>query len=248
MDDLHGRTSIGGLFVAGDGMHSTSPSGSGYPCGVGFTSCFCSIDGSHAGEAAAQYASQVQLAALDESVVQDKIAEISKPLKREVGLDPNWARDVLHSIMAPYWVNISKTEPLLNAALAQVEYMRKDVVPKLIARNGHDLRLCIEMKHKILSAEMKLRASLFRKESRGTCYRADYPFRDDTYLGYVTVKKELNGEMRLALVPMKPEWSGDTSLPYSERYVYYFPGEIEAKGIIKEKNKQSADRTRGEMK
>lgn len=233
MDDLWGSTAIAGLYVAGDGIHSTSPSGSSYPCGVGFASSFCSIDGSHAGMAAAEYASKVQLTTMDKNSVQEKVREECKPLLRETGIDPNWARDVLHSIMAPYWVNITKTEPLLNAALTQVGYMRDHVIPQLIARNGHDLRLCIEMKHKILSAEMKLRASLFRKESRGTCYRADYPYRDDAYLGYITVEKAVNEKMELSLVPIKPEWAGDKTLPYEKRYGYYFPGEIEAKGIEK---------------
>jgi len=53
----------------------------------------------------------------------------------EKGFDPNWARDVLHSIMAPYWVSVAKTEPTLQAALIQVEYMRDHVVPRLCAQN-----------------------------------------------------------------------------------------------------------------
>ena len=31
--------------------------------------------------------------------------------------------------------------------------------------------------------------------------------------------------------PIPAEWTGDTTLPYNERYKYYFPGEPEAKGF-----------------
>ena len=229
-EELDGAAGIPGLYTAGDGIHATSPTGAAYPCGVGFTSCFCSIDGMHAGAAAAGYAAGVEFAPLNEDVLAEKTAQLTAPLSVEQGFDPNWARDVLHSIMAPYWVNVAKTEPTLRAALTQVEYMRDHVVPKLAARTGHDLRLCHEMKHKILSAEMKLRASLERKESRGNHYRADIPYRDDDYLCYITVQKGEEG-MTTQKVPLPEKWVGDTTAPYDKRYHYYFPGEPEAKGF-----------------
>ena len=231
LEELNGACGVPGLYAAGDGIHATSPTGAAYPCGVGFTSCFCSIDGTHAGRAAAEYAEKAQNAALNPETVAAKTAALTAPLRVEQGFDPNWARDVLHSIMAPYWVNVAKTEPTLRAALTQVEYMRDHVVPKLAARTSHDLRLCIEMKHKVLSAEMKLRASLARRESRGNHYRADIPYRDDEhFLCYITVRKGENG-MMTEQVPLPAEWTGDTSLPYDKRYHYYFPGEPEAKGF-----------------
>lgn len=231
LEELDGAAGIPGLFTAGDGIHATCPSGAAYPCGVGFTSCFTSIDGSHAGKAAAEYAAKAQALPLSQEQVTEKTAAITAPMSVESGYDPNWARDVLHSIMAPYWVSTAKTEPTLRAALVQVEYMRDHVAPKLMARTSHDLRLCLEMKHKILSAEMKLRAGLERQESRGNHYRSDIPYRDDDrFLCYITVKKGTEG-MELEKVPVPAEWTGDRSLPYDQRYHYYFPGEPEAKGF-----------------
>lgn len=231
LDDSCGATSVKGLYVAGDGIHSTSPNGAAYPCGVGFTSCFTSIDGSHAGEAAAIFSSGEDFLPVDHADV-DAIREtLEAPLHREKGFDPNWARDVLHSIMAPYWVSVAKTEPTLAAALVQVEYMRDHVVPALMATSSHDLRLCMEMQHKILSAEMKLRSSLYRKESRGNHYRADIPFRDDEqFLCYVTETRIAEG-MAQQKIPVPDAWAGDRTLPYEKRYAYYFPGEPEAKGF-----------------
>lgn len=230
--ESEGATGIPGLYVAGDGIHSTSPSGAAYPCGVGFTSCFTSIDGDHAGRAAASYAASVETAELSRELIEEKKRELLAPLSLEKGFDANWARDVLHSIMAPYWVSVAKCDATLHAALVQVEYMRDHVIPNLAARTSHDLRLCIEMKHKVLSAEMKLRAGLARKESRGNTYRTDFPYRDDgNFLCYITVQKDTTGTMTIDKVPVPAEWTGDLKLSYEKRYGYYFPGEPEKKGF-----------------
>lgn len=232
MKDAKGDTGIAGLYVAGDGIHATAPSGAAYPCGVGFTSCFTSIDGNHAGRAAAKYAANVESAEIAEEIIATKIEEITAPMRVESGFDANWARDVLHSIMAPYWVSVAKTEPTLQAALTQVLYMKKNVVPRLAARNGHDLRLCLEMKHKVLSAEMKLRASLARQESRGNHYRSDIPYRDDdNFLCYIITRKAPDGEMITEKHTLPEEWVGDVAMNYTDRYHYYFPGEPKAKGF-----------------
>lgn len=227
----NGATALPGLYVAGDGIHATVPSGAAYPCGVGFTSCFTSIDGDHAGRAAATYAAGVEMTEITEKTIAAKTEEITAPMRVESGFDANWARDVLHSIMAPYWVSVAKTEATLQAALTQVIYMRDYVIPRLAARTSHDLRLCIEMKHKILSAEMKLRASLARRESRGNHYRSDIPYRDDeNFLCYVTVQKAEDG-MTVDKVNLPEEWVGDRTQSYTDRYHYYFPGESKAKGF-----------------
>lgn len=232
LEDKDGASGIPGLFMAGDGIHATSPSGAAYPCGVGFTSCFTSIDGDHAGKAAAVYAGTVEEIRISPEMILKKKAEIQAPYQVEKGFDANWARDVLQSIMAPYWVSVAKTEATLRAALTQVEYMRDHVVPNLSARTSHDLRCCIEMKHKVLSAEMKLRAGLARRESRGNHYRADFPYRDDeNFLCYTIVHKDENNRMKAEKVPVPAKWTGDRTKAYQERYHYYFPGEAEAKGI-----------------
>ncbi|MCD7857182.1 MAG: hypothetical protein LUG55_05190 [Clostridiales bacterium] len=134
--------------------------------------------------------------------------------------------------MAPYWVSVAKSEATLQAALVQVQYMKEHVVPRLSACTSHDLRLCIEVKHKVQSAELKLRASLARQESRGNTYRTDFPYRDDAnFLCFLTQKKDADGAATLEKVPVPEEWAGDLQRPYEKRYVYYFPGEPEAKGF-----------------
>ena len=232
LEDEDGATGIKGLYVAGDGIHATSPSGAAYPCGVGFTSCFTSIDGSHAGTAAGEFSRHAEQLEVSGETIEEKKREFLAPLAREKGFDPNWARDVLHATMAPYWVSTAKTEPTLRAALTQVEYMRDHVIPRLTAASSHDLRLCAEMKHKVLSAELKLRAGLLREESRGTHYRSDIPYRvDEEYLCYILQEKQAEGAPETRKIPVPEAFAGDRDLPYEKRYVYYFPGEPEAKGF-----------------
>jgi succinate dehydrogenase/fumarate reductase flavoprotein subunit len=232
LNDLVGYSGLPGLYYAGDGSNASAACGAMYPTGVGFTSSLCTIQGRRAAEAAANYADTTSLVTISANIAAGVIEEIQAPLKRETGFDPNWARDELQAVMSPYWINVTKTEATLKGALSQVEYMRDAVVPKLMAQSSHDLRLCHEMKHKVLSAEMKLRAGLERQESRGFHYRSDYPFRDDkNFLCYITMRKDANGAMTLSRVPVKDEWKGDLTQSYTERYIYRFPGEAEALGL-----------------
>jgi succinate dehydrogenase/fumarate reductase flavoprotein subunit len=103
--------------------------------------------------------------------------------------------------------------------------MQEHLVPKLFARDPHELRLAHETKNMVLSAEMRLRSALFRTESRGNHYREDYPRRDDPdWLAWVKIEEE-QGKMKLTKVPVPKEWWPDLSMPYQQRYPFRFPGE-----------------------
>ena len=85
--------------------------------------------------------------------------------------------------------------------------------------------MAIETRNIIHNAEMKLRASIFRKESRGTHYREDYPRRNDPeWLAWVTLKQE-GGEVKISKRPVPKKWWPDLSKPYEEIYLNRFPGE-----------------------
>ena len=208
MDDKEGSTGIPGLYVAGDGIHWTGPGGGAYPMGNGFTSCFVSIEGDHAGKAAAAYSAKVSLTKISDENIAKAKEEIEQPLKLEKGFSPTWARDVLQGTMAPYWVIKNKSEAALKAALTHVEYMRDNVAPKLLARNGHGLRLCHEVKHKINACELKLRACLARTESRGSHFREDFPKRNEAeFLKLILQKKGADGKPVMSSEPVKKEWT-----------------------------------------
>lgn len=229
-DDTEGRTAIPGLYVAGNGIYGSMINGAvfnvqtNHPC--------CCIMGNHSGQAAADYAAGVEQPALDEAQVQAIEDEALAPSRREKGIDPNLVVEKLRNIMVDAGVHIVKSEKSLTAALMQVELIRDYQIPQLMGFTGHDLRLCLEAKHKCLSAEMKLRANLFRTESRGMHYRADFPFHDDAnWLCHVGVYKDADGQVACEKIEYPDEWKGDLSEDYTERYLTLFPGEADALGI-----------------
>ncbi|MDC7240251.1 MAG: FAD-binding protein, partial [Spirochaetales bacterium] len=226
IDDTTGYTGIPGLYVSGDGICGSAAGGAAYANGVGFTSNFCSTQGWITGKEAAGYASGTMISRISSENKKKYSDEILAPMQKEGGLSPAWARDLLQTYMAPYWVHIAKDETSLKSTLTQIEYMRDNVLPQLSASNTHELRLCHEMESKILCAEMKLRASMERKESRGYHYRTDYPARDDkNFLCYMGVQKGDNGEMKISKIEVKDEWKGDVNAPYTARYLWQFPGD-----------------------
>ncbi len=125
--------------------------------------------------------------------------------------------------MMPYYVLYLKKEDRLRAALTYIEFMRDKLVPKILAKDRHELRLAHETANMVLNAEMILRASLFRTESRGLHYREDYPRRrDPEWLAWTKLRAE-NGTMALSKEPVPREWWPDLSLPAKELYNGEFP-------------------------
>ena len=96
-------------------------------------------------------------------------------LERKNGYSPRWVTQLLQNTMIPYFVSYVKHGARLQAALTNVEFLRDHLVPQMYARDIHEMKLVRETANMVLTAEMILTASLFRKESRGAHYREDYP-------------------------------------------------------------------------
>jgi succinate dehydrogenase/fumarate reductase flavoprotein subunit len=230
-DERNGATPVAGLYVAGDGEYGDMAEGVIYPF-VGSTSTNCSVQGNLAGAAAAAYADSAELLPLPADQVQELTDALFAPRSREKGFDPNYVTDRVVSIMSAPEVMLAKDGAGLQAALTQIEYLRDNVCPKLMGYAGHDLRMVVEARHKVLSAEMKLRASLAREESRGTHYRADFPYRDDAnFLCHIGLSKAEDGTMAVEKIDVPESWKGDLEADYVTRYPGRFPGEEDALGL-----------------
>lgn len=219
----NGATSLPGLFAAGESFGSMHI-GAAY-CGGGWGLPSAGATGMRAGVTAAEYTLQAESPAVDA----EEIARLKKialiHTERKGGFSPRWVTQVLQNTVMPYFILYIKKEERLKAALMIVEFLRDHLVPKLFARDPHELRLVHETKNMVLNAEMKLNASLFRTESRGTHYREDYPRRDDpNWLAWVLLKDE-EGQMKALKEPIPKEWWPDLSQPYEERYPARIPGE-----------------------
>ena len=216
-------TTVPGLYAAGDALGARF-SGARYNPG-GFSMACCSTSGARAGLGAAEYALQAEKPIVDEEQLAGLKKIMYAPTERKGGFSPLWVTQVMHNTMKPYWILYVKHADRLQSALTQIEFMRDHLIPLLTAKDAHELRLAHETKSLLLIAEMKLRASLFRTESRAGHYREDYPRRDDpNWLAWVRIKEE-QGKMKLLKEPIPEKWWPDLSKPYEERYSYGFPGE-----------------------
>jgi succinate dehydrogenase/fumarate reductase flavoprotein subunit len=217
---------VPGLYAAGDSL-GTMQSGATYGA-IGQSVLGCSVTGARAGTAAAEYARRAPQARPAEAEVERVADSIVSPLHRQGGFGPRWVTQMLQNTMIPYYVMYVKHEDRLRAALTNVEFFRDHLVPLLYASDQHELRLVHETRNMVLNAEMRLRASLFRTETRGCHYREDYPLRNDQeWLAWVLVKKGPGGEMQVVKRPIPADWHPDPSLRYEDRYPTRVPGERE---------------------
>lgn len=190
------ESTIPGLYAAGDALGSYMAGG--IYTQIGSSLAGSAVQGAISGEAAAKYSAKVQTHKISTSKLNTIEKEILAPLKREAGYSPAWVTQTLQSIMIPNFIIYIKKENLMKAALAYVEELRDHHVPMLRAANLHELRLAHETKNMIISAEMKLRASLMRTESRCSHYRLDYPEMDnENWQAWINIFKGENGSMQL---------------------------------------------------
>ncbi|MEM1839426.1 MAG: FAD-dependent oxidoreductase [Candidatus Bathyarchaeia archaeon] len=214
-------TSLPGLFAAGEcaGVWALG----GYHPAPGFGLLTSAVTGARAGIGAAEYAAEMDIPEVDKEELM--IEEVYAPIMRRSGFDPRWAAQMIYNVTTPYFIRYIKRGDRLEAALTLIEFIRDHIVPKLYARDWHELWLAHEVRNAVLHAEMILRCSLFRAESRCTHYREDYPRRvDPDWLAWVKFKNDY-GKMKIWKEPIPQKWWPDLSKPYEERYPRRFPGE-----------------------
>jgi succinate dehydrogenase/fumarate reductase flavoprotein subunit len=94
-------------------------------------------------------------------------------------------------------------EGLLRRGLERLEDAK---AAPLKAENPHELARCLDVKSIIDNAELVLRSSLERTESRPTPFgfrRSDYPDQNDTeWLAFLAVRKGSDGEFRFTKLPV----------------------------------------------
>ena len=194
------ESNIPGLFAAGDALGS-------YMAGAIYTQIGSSLAGSAvqgaiAGEAAAAYTYALSFTDISAKTMKNIEDEITAPLERESGYSPAYVTQTLQGIMIPNFVLYIKKEKMMLAALAYIEELRDHHLPLLRAADLHELRLAHETANMIISAEMKLKASLMRTESRCSHYRLDYPAIDDqNWQAWINIFKGDDGTMKFEKQP-----------------------------------------------
>ncbi|QDE31152.1 FAD-binding protein [Shewanella polaris] len=192
-----GLSTIPGLYAAGDALGSYMSGG--IYTQIGSSLAGSAVQGAIAGEAAAKDSLNVKgKLTVSETYLALVNQQILAPLTRKQGYSPAWVTQVLQGVMIPNFVLYIKKERMMQAALAYVEELNEHHVPMLMADDLHALRLAHETENMIVTAEMKLKASIMRTESRCSHYRLDYPDVDyENWQAWINISKDTNGNMRL---------------------------------------------------
>mgnify|MGYP002226214226 FL=1 len=87
-----------------------------------------------------------------------------------------------------------------------MEYAKEAIAPRLAAKDPRDLAKLYEAKSMLQAAELFVRSSLMRTETRAGHYREDYPDRNnEEWLGWIYAKKGADGAPMLHKVPVPLE-------------------------------------------
>jgi succinate dehydrogenase/fumarate reductase flavoprotein subunit len=178
--DVNGKTSLKGLYSAGDeylyfsgGMDNAA------------------IWGWVAGEQAAKDAKGEDRGDLSKvrGQIDEKVAMLDAILCREDG--PTWkeANIALQQIMFEY-AGLVRSETVLEQGLRNLRRLKEKVHKTLIARNGHELGRCLEVLNLVDVGETVMLAAKERKETRGKHNRVDYPFTNPLFDKHLVIKKE----------------------------------------------------------
>ena len=203
--DTNGSSTVPGLYSAGDCCCSWMWGAivQGPPPGLSSAA----VTGKRAAKAAAEYIKDMNRPALSEADFADHEAHMLRYARRASGFDPRWVTQLLQNYSMPYYVLHIKEERRMQATLELVQYLREHMIPMMRAEDPHMLRLAHETENMALSSEMYLRASLFRKESRGWHFREDYPAPNDAeWLAWNQIFRGDNGEMELTKRLVPDEW------------------------------------------
>ena len=109
---------------------------------------------------------------------------------------------MLQRIIFSFETSILKSEDRLKRALKEVDSIKENELPKAKIPNLHEFIKFKELGNMFLAADLYLRASLLRKESRGDHKREDYPDPDNkAWLKWIDLNKDLKEGHRLQKMP-----------------------------------------------
>jgi succinate dehydrogenase/fumarate reductase flavoprotein subunit len=192
--DERARTTVPGLYAAGD-MASVPHN---YMLGA-------FVAGAYAGEDAAAYCAESDLAPVDPDRLAAEQARVLAPTRRDDGLTPFEIEYKTRRLVNDY-LQPPKVTRKMELAQARFAEIREDL-SSMVARDPHELMRALEV-HSILDcADMAAQASLYRTESRWGLYhlRVDHPEADDeSWFCHTHLYKDAEGRMRSRKHPVAP--------------------------------------------
>jgi len=181
--DENARTSIKGLYAAGDMANVPH----NYMLGA-FT------NGAIAGEDAMDYASDVDLAKIDQSAIHAEKTRVLAPTKRSDGIPPNQIEFKTRRLVNDY-LQPPKVTSKMQLAQQRFAEVREDMESSMYVRNAHELMRSLEASSVLDCADMAAHASLYRTESRWGLYhnRVEYERNDEDWFCHTLLSRDENG-------------------------------------------------------
>jgi succinate dehydrogenase / fumarate reductase flavoprotein subunit len=203
--DADGRTSLNGLFAAGE-CACSGLNGGGRLAGNTLTEAM--VFGRRAGEAAASYARAQQknpslLSRLSDE--ERRLSALTDPAAASAGADsPLKLHAELGRLMNDK-VGLIRDGSSLQAALDQVRTL-KERYARIRLRNStriynSELTSYLEVGSLLNIAELVTMAAQARTESRGAHYRSDFPRRDDSQWNRHTIVSQVDGASNVVTKP-----------------------------------------------
>jgi len=176
--DKNLETDVKGLYAAGDEVGGLPFSSSPGAFSMGW----------QAGDLAAQRAKKQHFLVKPNDEPVEAVKQLcASMLDRKLGYHWTQMELAVQDIM-DYYCGDERSENFLKRGLERLDQLRAETPLK--AENAHELGRCLEVRSIIENAEMVMRASLERKESRkhpSRFIRADYPDQNDTnYLCFLS--------------------------------------------------------------
>jgi succinate dehydrogenase/fumarate reductase flavoprotein subunit len=160
------KSSLNGFYAIGDcvaGVHSVAEAAAcGFLVGEGMPSVVSSINEPVVNE--------------DQVKNQKKTAFASTAVKD--GTEPMELECAIRYI-CDHYVGLHKNEGKLREGLRRLGSLRREFLPKLMAKNPHFLMRCLEVRNLMDVAELYIRSSMDREESRGEHSRLDFHETDE---------------------------------------------------------------------
>ena len=191
--DVHGRTTIPGLYAAGE-VACVSVHGGNR---LGANSLLDTlIFGRRSGEDAAGRAKRIKPPRASQAHLSDERRRIDELLGRERGSGRR-VSEIRHemSVVMDRNVGVFRDEAGIQAALEVVRRLREEYESCYVDDTGtifnQDVLQAIELGFMLENAECTCVAALHRTESRGAQYRTDFPTRnDDDWLKHITLSRD----------------------------------------------------------
>jgi succinate dehydrogenase/fumarate reductase flavoprotein subunit len=224
LSDSRGRTNVQGLLVAGD-------------VDGGLPFCFLSgalvMGGVIGEEAAVQLTEGYAVSpATGKAEIKKRIVEFEAPLRCGRGLPPGKVEYKARTRLGQY-LRPPKNPAYLELAVWWMERIRREDLPRIKARDYHELIKSYEIESILTVGEMMAKASLYRDESRWGYqhWRVDMPAKDPKWdRTWVVIHRGPDG-MRLGRRQTpEPKWSFPDYMEYSYPDLKFEVGPLFKKG------------------